>query len=356
MNGDRRHESLDRKSHGAETNPEEDNSSAFGARPHERPVPGRRERERSRARCRSRALDPAERGLMSTHLGRIARFEIAWAVAATFLGASVARAQAPLWPDAPWRAFVTGSYPEGFIPISLAAGDLDGDGDLDVLVGQFFFGGPGVSVLKNLGDGTYLPPVYYALAQDRSVGEVALADFDGDGDLDAFATIRGVNDDQAKLLVWRNNGAGTLAAPVEFTTGLAPVGIVVDDFTGDGKPDVATANYAFGAQDGLLPRAQRANGRRRRFPAQNGHRARDARRGSGRRRHRRRRPPGSRGGRVPGQQRDLRLHPHQRRVRRLCRAGGVRSRAGRISERPHPGGAPGPRQRRRCRSDQRRVL
>src|SRR6185369_11911078 len=95
------------------------------------------------------------------------RCATAGALASLILGASPAPAQG-LWPDAPWHAFVTGRLPQGFIPNSLAAGDLD------VLVGQSFFGGPGVSVLKNRGDGTYLPPVYYALAQNRSVGEVAL--------------------------------------------------------------------------------------------------------------------------------------------------------------------------------------
>ena len=72
---------------------------------------------------------------------------------------------------------------------------------------------------------------------------MALSDFDSDGDLDAFATIRGDFDQMLKIKVWRNNGDGTFAAPIEFTTGQGPAGIVIADFTGDGKPDVITANY-----------------------------------------------------------------------------------------------------------------
>jgi VCBS repeat protein/FG-GAP repeat protein len=201
------------------------------------------------------------------------RLTIAGAVASLILAASPARAQSAIWSDAPWRAYVTGSFGQGFMPSSLATGDLDGDGDLDVLVGQSWGGfdpaGVGVSVLKSRGDGTYLPPVFYALAFGQVVGEVALGDFDGDGDKDAFATIRGALDNEARLRVWRNNGDGTFAPSVVFTTGQAPVGIVVADFTGDGKPDAVTANLAFsamsisflrhngqaGAGAGYLPRA-----------------------------------------------------------------------------------------------------
>ena len=146
--------------------------------------------------------------------------------------------------EAPWRGFDTGIFGQRFRPEHHSPlGDLDGDGDLDILVGDSFFGSPGVSVLKNNGDQTFAAPVYYSAPLNEVVGEVALSDFDSDGDLDAFATIRGDFDQMTKIKVWRNNGDGTFAAPVEFPTGQGPVGIVIADFTGDGKPDVITANY-----------------------------------------------------------------------------------------------------------------
>jgi hypothetical protein len=145
--------------------------------------------------------------------------------------------------QAPWRGFDTGIFGNGFGPKSFGVGDLDGDGDIDILVGDSFFGSTGISVLKNNGDQTFAAPVYYSLPQSQTVGEVAISDFDLDGDLDAFATIRGDSDQLLKIMVWRNNGDGTFRAPIEFPTGQGPAGIVLADFTSDGKPDVITANY-----------------------------------------------------------------------------------------------------------------
>src|SRR5688500_22323 len=65
--------------------------------------------------------------------------------------------------DAPWRGYDTGYYPDAFGPSAVAAGDLDGDGDADAVVSSAYWGGPGVSVLKNNGDGTYAAPQAHVL-------------------------------------------------------------------------------------------------------------------------------------------------------------------------------------------------
>jgi hypothetical protein len=165
------------------------------------------------------------------------------AVGGLILSAGPAQAGDPLF-DAPWRSFTTGDFPT-FAPSTMDKGDIDGDGDNDIVAGFDFFGAPGISVLKSNGDGSYLPPVIYETGYNRTIGEVALADIDGDGDLDAVASIPDANGLTNRLALWRNNGVGAFGARVEFNAGPGPMGIAVADFTGDGFPDVVTCNNGY---------------------------------------------------------------------------------------------------------------
>ena len=146
--------------------------------------------------------------------------------------------------EAPWRGFDTGTYPR-IGPIAFATGDLNSDGNLDALVGRSFPGSPGILVIFGDGNGSFGPPTHYILPSQKSAGDVELFDFDGDLDLDAFATIPDANGLTNKFAVWRNNGNGTLGARVEYAAGPGPQGLVIGDFTGDGFGDVMTADMGY---------------------------------------------------------------------------------------------------------------
>jgi hypothetical protein len=86
----------------------------------------------------------------------------------------------------------------------VALGDLDGDGDLDAMVANHDDHCDGANhVWLNEGDATFVSGVYFG--NHPSIW-VDLADFDGDGDLDAFFANRG---DGHPNRVWLNDGTGT---------------------------------------------------------------------------------------------------------------------------------------------------
>jgi hypothetical protein len=166
-----------------------------------------------------------------------------------FLVNASAQGRPPVF-ESPWRGYDTGAFAPGFDsgsfgPGSIAVGDLDNDGDSDVVTGNVLFSRPGLSVLLNGGDGTYDLPTFHTLDYNQSVGDIALADVNQDAYLDVLATVPDIYGMSNILVLWRNNRNGTFALPEQFVTGPGPVGIAVGDFNGDSFPDVATANYGY---------------------------------------------------------------------------------------------------------------
>lgn len=112
-----------------------------------------------------------------------------------------------------------------------ALGDLDRDGDLDVyLACQSFWGTDYYDrVFLNNGAGSFTDTGQLLGAYDST--DVALADIDGDGDLDA---ITAHSDNYAR--VWTNTGSGGFTERQEITTA-STHGVIVGDLDADNDLD-----------------------------------------------------------------------------------------------------------------------
>ncbi len=146
-----------------------------------------------------------------------------------------------------------GTYGVGYTPfslISLASADFDDDGDFDlVLTGTGSTSGllpEGViAVLLNNGDATFSNPV--TVVRDIFAGSVAIDDMDADGMLDLIVA----NAPTVSVIPGAGDGTFLFSADMQYGVGASPVGdsprgLAVDDLDGDGLPDVAVANYAYG--------------------------------------------------------------------------------------------------------------
>ena len=147
----------------------------------------------------------------------------------------------------------------GQYAVSVATGDVNGDGNPDVAVATVNYSSTdatigGIEVLKGNGDGTFQTAVHYSSGAFESIG-VAVADVKGNGKLDLLAASLCTSSDSkgncvgsGTVSVLLGNGDGTFGTAATYATGgNFAYHVVAADMNGDGKLDLITANYCFGS-------------------------------------------------------------------------------------------------------------
>jgi hypothetical protein len=131
--------------------------------------------------------------------------------------------------------FVTG----GAAPRAIAVADLNGDGKLDLVIANYE--GNSLTILLGNGDGTFTP----ALGSQVTVGNgpyaIAVADLNGDGKLDL--AIANYLDNTLTLLLGNGDGTFTSASGSPLPVGAGPSSIAVGDFNGSGRLGLAVTNW-----------------------------------------------------------------------------------------------------------------
>ena len=125
---------------------------------------------------------------------------------------------------------VTGT---GF-PEQMELADFNGDGFADIVTGLSF--AHRVAVVMNNGDGTFGGPILKDIGV--SVQDVCPADFNGDGKLDVVAAIPG-----GAAVLFNTGAAGVLGTPTLYNhdSSGGAAWVAVGDFNGDARPDFAVS-------------------------------------------------------------------------------------------------------------------
>ena len=123
---------------------------------------------------------------------------------------------------------------------SLASSDFDGDGKVDLIVTNKAAGS--ISILRNIstsGNISFATKVNYTTS--GTPWGICVFDLDGDGKQDIAAA----NYNSNTVGIFRNtssSGSVSVSSEIDYATGTSPNFVTVSDFDGDGKPDLVVSN------------------------------------------------------------------------------------------------------------------
>lgn len=133
------------------------------------------------------------------------------------------------------------SYTVGYSPVSIAGGDLFGNGHLDLVIANACGSD---SACQSDGSATILSgngAGGFAVSSQVDIGKtpsaIALGNLSGSG-LDLAVAQRSAN--QVAVMHWNGSAFG---APAAYAVGAAPSALAIADFNGDSKLDLAVANF-----------------------------------------------------------------------------------------------------------------
>src|SRR5208337_851362 len=150
--------------------------------------------------------------------------------------------------SAPAVGYTKSNYAAGNGPSSVAVGDFNGDGILDLAATNR--SDNTVSILLGKGDGTFTPQTHSPFATGLTPVSVAVGDFNNDGKLD-LAVVNACGSDltcssKGTVSILLGDGNGNFSLASTPGTDYTPTFVAVGDFDGDGNLDLAVANSCGG--------------------------------------------------------------------------------------------------------------
>ncbi len=127
----------------------------------------------------------------------------------------------------------------GSQPYSIALGDLNNDGRLDIIVSNFnWFAN--VGVFLGYGNGTFSNQTTYSISRGAGPIDVVVGDLNNDDRLDIVVALQG----DSSIIVFLGNGDGTFSLQLPYSIGgqFQPYGCALGDVNNDNRLDVVVSD------------------------------------------------------------------------------------------------------------------